>query len=324
MTTTVAITGSGNPGPSADRAGPGVLVRHGGIRLQFDAGRATVMRLAALDVRPPDLDALFITHHHSDHLTGLADVVLTRWILDGRAVAGPLQVVVPAGPAARFVERLLDGWREDIEVRRAGDGRPPPSLDLDAFEVPPRPGDMEPGRSVRCSGAGDTSDPGGELVDVGSVGAGDASDPDRGLVEAWFGGDVRVLAGEMRHDPVRPAVGYRVETPDGVVAITGDTRVCAEVAALAAGADVLVYEAMRFEAVLAHPYLPDHIREYHADTRLIGAQAAELGVGSLVLTHLIPEPTTPAEVDAFRADVRAAGFGGQLIVADDLDTVTLG
>ena len=324
MTTTVAITGSGNPGPSADRAGPGVLVRHDGLRLQFDAGRATVMRLAALDVRPPDLDALFITHHHSDHLTGLADVVLTRWILDGRAVAGPLQVVVPAGPAARFVERLLDGWHEDIEVRLAGDGRPPPSLDLHAFEVPPRPADMEPGRSVRRSGAGDAPDPGGGLVEVWSVGAGDAPDPGRGLVEAWSGGDVRVLAGEMRHDPVRPAVGYRVETPDGIVAITGDTRVCAEVAALAAGADVLVYEAMRFEAVLAHPYLPDHICKYHADTRLIGAQAAELGVGSLVLTHLIPEPTTPAEADAFAADVRAAGFAGELIVADDLDTVTLG
>ncbi len=88
MATSVTITGSGNPGPSPDRAGPGVLVRHDGLNLQFDAGRATVMRLTALGVRPPELDALFVTHHHSDHLTGLADLVLTRWILDGRGAAG--------------------------------------------------------------------------------------------------------------------------------------------------------------------------------------------------------------------------------------------
>ena len=47
MATSVTFTGSGNPGPSADRAGPGVLVRCDGLALQFDVGRATTMRLAA-------------------------------------------------------------------------------------------------------------------------------------------------------------------------------------------------------------------------------------------------------------------------------------
>ncbi|MCE2532124.1 MAG: MBL fold metallo-hydrolase [Acidimicrobiia bacterium] len=281
MATTVTITGTGNPGPSPDRAGPGVLVRHDGLALQFDAGRATTMRLTGLGVRPPELDALFITHHHSDHLTGLADLVLTRWILDTHSRAGPLTIVAPAGPAARFAGQLLDIWREDIDVRTARHDRPRPAIDLQPF-------------------------------DVASVPA-----------EVWSHRDVRVLAGQVRHEPVRPAVGYRVETPDGVVAVTGDTLVCEEVAELAAGADVLVYEALRVEAVLASPFLPDHICEYHADTRLIGAQAAELGVGSLVLTHLIPEPRTPAEIRAFADDVRAAGFTGELLVAADLDTVNL-
>ena len=281
MVTTVTITGTGNPGPSPDRAGPGVLVRHDGLALQFDAGRATTMRLTALGVRPPELDALFITHHHSDHLTGLADLVLTRWILDGSSTAGPLPIVAPAGPAERFAEALLDIWQEDIEVRTVQTPRPHPRTDVRPFPVASRP---EP---------------------------------------VWSQGDVRVLAGGVRHEPVDPAVGYRVETPDGVVAITGDTRVCAEVGELATGADVLVYEALRVEAVLASPFLPDHICEYHADTRLLGAQAADLGVGSLVLTHLIPEPRTPGEVQAFADDVRAGGFTGDLLVAADLDTVTL-
>lgn len=282
MATSVTITGTGNPGPSPDRAGPGVLVCHAGLALQFDAGRATTMRLTALGVRPSELDALFITHHHSDHLTGLADVVLTRWILDGSGGAGPLPIVAPAGPAVRFAEGLLDLWRDDLEDRISHSPRPLPRVDVRPFDVPDQP------------------------------------------AEVWSGGAVRVLAGRVRHDPLRPAVGYRVETPDGVVAISGDTRVCAEVSELAVGADVLVYEALRVEAVLASPLLPDHICDYHADTRDIGAQAAGLGVGALVLTHLIPEPRTAAEVQAFAEDVRAGGFTGDVLVADDLDSVTLG
>ena len=57
---------------------------------------------------------------------------------------------------------------------------------------------------------------------------------------------------------------------------------------------------------------------------MIGSQAAELGVGTLVLTHLIPEPQTPEQVQAFVDDVRGGGFEGELIVAHDLDAVTLG
>ena len=78
MTTTVVLTGTGMPHAQPGRAGPGVMVRHGELVLQFDAGRATVLRLVEAGVRPGDVDAVFITHHHSDHLTGLVDLVFTR------------------------------------------------------------------------------------------------------------------------------------------------------------------------------------------------------------------------------------------------------
>ena len=57
MATSVTITGSGSPGPPADRAGPGGLVRCDGPALQFDAGRATTMRLAAGRATTMRLDA---------------------------------------------------------------------------------------------------------------------------------------------------------------------------------------------------------------------------------------------------------------------------
>lgn len=56
---------------------------------------------------------------------------------------------------------------------------------------------------------------------------------------------------------------------------------------------------------------------------MIGKQAAELRA-TLVLTHLIPEPTNDDERRAFEDDIRAGGFTGALTAGNELDTVTLG
>jgi len=139
----------------------------------------------------------------------------------------------------------------------------------------------------------------------------------------WAKGDVRVLAGQVRHEPVEGAVGYRVETPVGVVAISGDTRVCDEMAALAQGADVVVYEAMRLDSVLARRPNLQYIAEYHADTRMIGAQCQELEIPTVMLTHLIPAPADNEEREQFVSDVRSGGYTGDVIVCDDLSSVEI-
>lgn len=283
MTTTTTITGTGTPVPSPDRAGPGVLVEVDGLALQFDAGRNTLARLAAAGVSPRDLDAVFVTHYHCDHLVGLQDLVLTRWIMDRTNDAGPLRIVAPTGATADHCRNLLTLWEADLEVRSQHNHRSHDSLSvLDDFAVPTAP------------------------------------------TVVWESDDVRVLAGPVRHEPVVGAVGFRIETADGVVAISGDTLVCDEVAELAVGADVLVYEALRFEPIESRPPHLHFILDYHADSRLIGAQAAELGVATLVLTHLIPAPTNDAERQEYIDDIRQGGFDGVLIVADDLDSVVLG
>lgn len=309
MTTQVTITGTGTPLTTADRAGAGVLVRYstgdfadaefsdrpgsagatGGrgddVHLQFDAGRATVMRLIGAGSSPGALHALFLTHYHNDHLVGLQDVALSHWTMDVFDEAELLPIYGPNGSTIRFCERMLELWDHDLEVRALHNMREPrPKVDIRGFDAPPTP----------------------EVVWSSNDGA------------------VRVLAGEVRHEPIKDAVGYRIETPDGVVAISGDTVVCDEVAALAQGADVLVYEAMRMDVIAQRPPDKQYIMHYHADTRLIGRQAAELGVPTLMLTHLIPAPSTPEGKQAFADEVREGGYEGTIIVCDDLDTVTLG
>lgn len=88
MTTEVILTGTGVPHPRPGRAGAGVLIRHGDVALQFDAGRSTVMRLMDAGTLPHALTAVFLTHVHSDHVVGLPDLAMTRWIQQQLRVHG--------------------------------------------------------------------------------------------------------------------------------------------------------------------------------------------------------------------------------------------
>jgi len=283
MTTTVTITGTGTPLATHDRAGAGVLIKHGDTHLQFDAGRGTVARLLAAGSSPADLTALFLTHYHSDHVVGLQDVVLSHWTMDVYDVAGRMAIYAPNGSTMRFCERMLDLWDHDLEVRALENKRDPePKVDLVGFDTPDEP------------------------------------------TEVWSHGEVRVLAGPVRHEPIVGAVGFRVETPDGVIAISGDTVVCDEVAALSAGADVVIYEAMRMDVIAQRPPDKQYIMKYHAGTREIGEQMAELDIPIVMLTHLIPAPADDAAKQPFIDEVREGGYEGELWVCDDLDTVTLG
>jgi len=83
----VILTGTqGGPPAINGQAGAGTLVRYGSVEnqcndvlLQFDVGRGTTQRLSQRGVTPNDLDAVFLTHIHSDHNEGLIDLMQLRW-----------------------------------------------------------------------------------------------------------------------------------------------------------------------------------------------------------------------------------------------------
>lgn len=285
MSTEVVLTGTGVPHPRPGTAGAGVLVRHGDVALQIDAGRSTVMRLMEAGTPPHALTAVLLTHVHSDHVVGLPDVAMTRWIQQQLVRSGPLRVVAPEGSTARFVRRMLDAYDDDLALREHHVGASPVEVDLHPFDVPVTP------------------------------------------TVVWTSADasVRVLAVAVHHEPVPEAVAYRIETPDAVVVVSGDTRVCDEVETLARGADVVVHEACRVQALA--PAIAGTVFEtifsYHADTIELGAMAARAGVPHLVLTHLIPPPDGPGDRDAFEQDVRDGGYRGELTVGEDLTTIVV-
>jgi ribonuclease Z len=119
----VTLLGTGSPQPRTDRFGPATLVEAGGRTLLFDVGRGAATRLVQLGVSLADVDAVFLTHFHHDHLIGLDDVWMTGWLPPYGGRRSPMEVWGPTG-----TKNLLSGLEESFElntsVRVADQGLP--------------------------------------------------------------------------------------------------------------------------------------------------------------------------------------------------------
>lgn len=110
----IVLTGTGNPVPDADRAGPSTLVKAGDTHILVDAGRGVVMRMAGAGSLPGFLSAALVTHLHSDHVCALNDVITTHWVMTQGNSALP--VYGPPG-TAQFAERQIHAQEADIGYR---------------------------------------------------------------------------------------------------------------------------------------------------------------------------------------------------------------
>lgn len=269
----VVLLGTGTPMPDPTRCGSGVAVVNGHRWVLVDCGRGVTQRVVESGLDLAAIDAVVLSHHHSDHVSDLATLAITRWV-DGATT--PLVVVVPSGPCGRFARRCLDGFEDQAFHSQAGPGSPPrPTVAVQEFAPTDHPTVVfdSPPWTVRSA-----------LVD---------------------------------HHPIEAAVGYRIEVGGRVVAVSGDTAVCAGIERLAAGADLLIHEALRSDRVSPAALT------WNASARSVGELAHALDLSSVVLTHLLPAPEGPEEERAFIDETRAGGFTGELLVARDRQRLTV-
>ena len=134
VTIEVTLLGTGNPLPDRDRAGAATLVRASGHTLLVDAGRAVCMRLVAAGVLPLMLDAVLVTHLHSDHICDLNDVVTTQWVMS--PAPKPLRIFGPPR-IAEVVDAIRAMLAPDVGYRIAHHADLTWEPQLDVVEVPP-------------------------------------------------------------------------------------------------------------------------------------------------------------------------------------------
>jgi ribonuclease Z len=124
----VTLLGTGCPPPVMNRFGPSTLVEAREQKFLFDAGRGALQRLTELGVRWQDVQGVFLTHLHSDHVVGFPDLWLTGWlIVPGRNV--PLQVWGPRGTTA-MMSHLEQAYEYDVRIRIQNDGASPKGVAL--------------------------------------------------------------------------------------------------------------------------------------------------------------------------------------------------
>lgn len=131
----VTLLGTGSPAPVMRRFGPGVLVQAGGKNLLIDAGRGVTQRLMQSGLRLGQVDALLLTHLHSDHVVGIPDLWLTGWLEASYAQRkGPFFVYGPAGSQA-LMDGLTQAYQWDIKARIADQNLDPESIKSKVTEI---------------------------------------------------------------------------------------------------------------------------------------------------------------------------------------------
>jgi len=322
----VTLTGTlGGPDVYEGLAGAGTLVKFGTIsngcsdlHLQFDTGRSTVIRLAELNIHPNMIDAVFLTHLHSDHTVGLIDLAQTRW----HTFAKKLDLVCSDdveedGPFARimsckqFATHIADAafYAGEIVQRTSESEKRNKQGPQDSIKFIPvtLPLPLEP-RVV------------------------------------WESGDVIVTAIASSHIPGN--LSYRVDSPAGSVVIGGDagnsktapprdSSTSNSVELLSQGADILVHSTI-------HPFIgpeygstfPAPIFYRQSTSTDLGALAKRANVSHLMLTHLVPPigaeklgihavPGGALTEEDYVQSTLKSGFKGKIYVGQDLMTLRL-
>ncbi len=263
----LALCGAGSPLPDPKRSGSCVAVAAGEKLFIVDAGTGGARNLTRMGYPLGDIEALFLTHFHSDHIDGLGEMAVLRWVSSARK--SPLPVYGPEG-VTEVVEGFNRAYAPDAVYRNDHHG--------DAV-APLSGAGMEP---IRIAVPVD-----GELK----------------VVYDQDGLKVEMIA--VNHRPVSPSVAYLFTYQGRTILVSGDTVKNENIEKFAKGVDLLVHEALSREMVgimnaaakkagneIAARVTND-IVDYHASPVEAAEIARDAGAGYLLYYHIVPPLIAP-------------------------------
>lgn len=290
-----------------------------------DCGHGTAHGLAQAGLTVRDLGAVFITHHHSDHVIDLNSVmVLGGLALRGmedrripiigpgdRAVLPPVsydgptpEAIFPDEPTVgtrRLVELLLRAHVTDLNDRRRDSRAPDLSQIFEGSDI--------------------------ALPDELSFHPDDNSHPAMEPLIVYKDDKVTVTATLVDHRPLAPAYAYRIDSAYGSVTVSGDTAPSDNLVTLAQGSDLLLHEAIDLEAVAkSYPNATPteleasmgHHRRAHTTPEDAGRIAQRANVAALALHHLVPASSPPEVWQRARKT-----YDGTLLIPQDHAVITV-
>ena len=274
----VTLLGTGTPKPSIDRFGPSTLIEANGRYFIFDSGRGVSIRLQQAGVALSKVENIFLTHLHSDHISGLSDLWLTSWIWQRQH---PIQLTGPVGILA-LSQHLELAHQADFAYRTKNTNLNPNFFPILTKEI-----------------------------------------SSEGIIYQHNG--IKITAFLVNHNPVEPAYGYRIDSGEQSIVISGDTSFSKNLIKHAKGADLLIHEiaAANSELLAGNPRLQKVI-SYHTTPQQAGQIFKAAEPKAAVFNHVLlfgvsERAVLDATRESFNGDVRMGydlmkiGVGDELI-----------
>ena len=103
------LLGTGCPSVDYLRFGPANLITSKKTKILVDCGSGVTQRLNQLKVSLSDIDALLLTHLHSDHVVDLYQLIISSW---HSYRTKPWKIYGPKG-TKKFVSKIMDAWKNE-------------------------------------------------------------------------------------------------------------------------------------------------------------------------------------------------------------------
>ena len=251
VTTQIVLLGTGTPGPDPEHSGPSTAIVVNGTPYLVDFGAGVVRQAAAARKKGVrGLEPVNLKIAFLTHLHSDHTLGFPDLILTPWVVGrkAPLEVYGPPGTSA-MAEHILKAYGEDINIRSG---------------VKIRTGDMEPSHGA------------GYLVNVHEI--------QPGVV--YKDQNVIVTAFAVHHGKWAHAYGYRFETADRTIVISGDTRPDAAIVDNCHGCDVLIHEVYTQASFDMVSFERKQYRlAYHTSSKELAEIATKAKPGLLILYH---------------------------------------